>query len=133
MSRLLTRTLPVPAGFLVFRYAHTIGNGSAYDQVHDFLAAELDRLVQVDAGALVLNGVANFLIAVKARLFRTDGLLPLAELISSNVHQFPGIARWAFRSMGGGAKNPARSWSLWCYPLQRLSFSGLPPTLQTEA
>jgi len=61
--------------------------------VHDYLAAELDRLVRVEAGVLVVNGVANFLIAAKARLFRTDGLLPLADLISSNIHQFPGLTR----------------------------------------
>jgi len=87
-------TLPSPAAILVLRCAHTIGDGSSsYEQVHDYLASELDRLVRMGAGALVLNGVADLLIVAKARLLRTDALFPLADLISNNLHQLPGLGR----------------------------------------
>ena len=65
----------------------------AFDQVHDYLASELDRLVRMEAGALVLNGVADLLIVAKARLLRTDGLLSLADLISRHLHELPGLAK----------------------------------------
>jgi len=47
----------------------------------------------MEAGAMVQNGVADLLIVAKARLLRTDGLLPLADLISNNLHELPGLAR----------------------------------------
>jgi len=83
---------PPPATLLVLRFAHTVGDeGSIFNRVHDYLASELERLVRVEAGALVVNGVADLLVAAKARLLRTDGLLPLADVISRNVHQLPGL------------------------------------------
>ncbi len=87
-------SLPPPAAILVLRFAHTIGDGSSsYEQVHDYVASELDRLVRVEAGAVVLNGIADLLIVAKARLLRTDGLLPVADLISNNLHRLPGLGR----------------------------------------
>lgn len=85
---------PPPATLLFIRFVHTVGDGSsAFHRVHDYLASELERLVQVDAGALVVTGIADLLIVAKARLLRTDGLLPLADIISNNLHQFPGLGR----------------------------------------
>jgi len=82
------------ATLLVLRFAHNVGDGSStFNQVHDYLASELERSVRVDAGALVVTGIADLLIVAKARLLRTDGLLPLADLISNNLHQLPGLRR----------------------------------------
>jgi len=66
---------------------------AAFEHVHNYLASELERLAKMEAGAMVLNGVADLLIEAKARLLRTDGLLPLADLISNSLHDLPGLGR----------------------------------------
>jgi len=78
---------------LLHFFAHTVGKSSAYEQIHDYVASELDRLIRAEAGALVVNGVATILIATKARLLRPDGILPLADLISNRMHQYRGLAK----------------------------------------
>ena len=86
-----------PSGhFLAFRHANSIrrGGGAGYIHVHDYLASELARLVQDGrAGGAVLAALGSLLIGVKAMTAHTDGLLSLAESVSTQYHQFPGFAR----------------------------------------
>lgn len=62
--------------------------------VHDYLGAELQRLMQVEAGGVVLATLTGALLGIKSRLARVDGLLPLAELVLSLFTECPGLARW---------------------------------------
>eukprot|EP00752_Nemacystus_decipiens_P011415 g10137.t2 len=82
--------------FLALRHANSIWEGSAaYIHVHDYLVSELGRLVtEAGAGGAVLAALGSLLIGVKAVTVQTDGLLPLAELVSTQYHQFPGFARY---------------------------------------
>ena len=81
--------------FLTIRYLNAVGGeDSGLGHVHDYLVAELQRLMQVEAGGVVLATLAGALLGVKSRLGRADGLLPLAELVLSLFSECPGLARW---------------------------------------
>lgn len=95
-------TTPLSPGlFLTLRYYTTVleDGTPALTHVHGYLASELDHLVQVGAGAVVVVFLSGLLMAVKARLSRADGLLPLAELAFNQFHTLPGLARWVARKM----------------------------------
>lgn len=82
--------------FLTIRYFNAVGGeNSGLGHVHDYLVAELQRLMQVEAGGVVLATLAGALLGVKSRLARADGLLPVAELVLSLFNECPGLARWA--------------------------------------
>ncbi|CAM9177617.1 unnamed protein product [Ectocarpus sp. 12 AP-2014] len=85
--------------FLTLRYYTTVleDGTPALTHVHGYLASELDHLVLAGAGAVVLVLLSGLLMAVKARLSRADGLLPLAELALSQFHTLPGLARFDTR------------------------------------
>lgn len=61
--------------------------------VHDFIAAEMGRLVRAKAGALVLTTLAGCLIAAKSHVSTSEGMVPAAELSSSMFHLCPGLLR----------------------------------------
>lgn len=61
--------------------------------VHDFVASELNRLVRLKAGAMVLISLAGVLLGIKTRLQLTDGMLPAAELTLAMLQECPGWAR----------------------------------------
>ncbi|CAM9661486.1 unnamed protein product [Ectocarpus sp. 13 AM-2016] len=69
------------------------GGVSQLRHVHDFVASELNRLVPARAGALVLISLAGTLLAIKTRLQLTDGMLPMAELITAMLTKCPGWGR----------------------------------------
>lgn len=95
-------TTPLLSGlFLTLRYYTTVleDGTPALTHVHGYLASELDHLVLAGAGAVVLVLLSGLLMAVKARLSRADGLLPLAELALNQFHTLPGLARWVARNM----------------------------------
>lgn len=77
------------------RHANSVRKGGdGYIHVHDYLASELGRLVKGGgAGGAVLAALGSLLIGVKAMTAQVDDLLPLAELVSAQYHQFPGFAR----------------------------------------
>eukprot|EP00903_Cladosiphon_okamuranus_P017896 g16469.t1 len=84
--------------FLTIRYFNAVeGKNSGLGHVHDYLAAELQRLMQVEAGGVVLATLAGALLGVKSRLARADGLLPVAELVLSLFSELPGLARYDTR------------------------------------
>eukprot|EP00903_Cladosiphon_okamuranus_P009018 g8625.t1 len=82
--------------FLALRHANlTREGGAGYAHLHDYLSAELGRLVEEGrAGGAVLAALCSLLIGIKGRTARADDLLPLAELVSTQYHQFPGFARY---------------------------------------
>ncbi|CAN0284608.1 unnamed protein product, partial [Hapterophycus canaliculatus] len=76
-----------------FMREESAGGISRLRHVHDFVASELNRLVPGKAGALVLVSLAGTLLAVKTRLQLTDGMLPMAELITVMLTKCPGWGR----------------------------------------
>ncbi|CAM9604163.1 unnamed protein product, partial [Scytosiphon promiscuus] len=95
-------TQPAHAAFVVadalllsVRFMRGGGPGgiSRLRYVHDYVASELNRLVPGKAGALVLISLAGILLAVKTRLQLTDGMLPMAELITVMLNKCPGWGR----------------------------------------
>ncbi|CAN0543887.1 unnamed protein product, partial [Ectocarpus sp. 12 AP-2014] len=80
---------------LTVRFMRGGGTGgvSQLRHVHDFVASELNRLVPARAGALVLISLAGTLLAIKTRLQLTDGMLPMAELITAMLTKCPGWGR----------------------------------------
>lgn len=116
--------------FLAIRYFNAVGgHNSGLDHVHDYIGAELQRLVQVEAGGVVLATLAGALLGVKSRLSRPDGLLPLAELVLSLFNECPGLSRygvvgWFLRVA------PPRRWAFQTL-LQRISCEALPFQIQT--
>lgn len=80
--------------FLSIRYANVTERGRrGLMRVHDYMVSEITSLVRAQVGALVLSVLAGLLMGVKARLGVTDGLLPLAKLVSAKLHKCPGLAR----------------------------------------
>lgn len=69
------------------------GGISRLRHVHDYVASELNRLVPAKAGALVLISLAGTLLAVKTRLQLTDGMLPMAELVTVMLNKCLGWGR----------------------------------------
>lgn len=61
--------------------------------VHDFIAAEMTRLSTMSPGALVLITLGGCLLATKAQLRTTDGMLAVAELVLSMFQKCPGLLR----------------------------------------
>eukprot|EP00752_Nemacystus_decipiens_P006010 g5428.t1 len=84
--------------FLTIRYWNAVGgDNSGLSRVHDYLGAELQRLMQAEAGGVVLATLAGALLGVKSRLARADGLPPLAEFVLSLFTECPGLARYDTR------------------------------------
>lgn len=71
------------------------GSGSGYVHVHDYVAAELGRLRRDGrAGGAVVASLGCLLIGIKGLLAaHPRDLLPLAELVSAQIHELPGLAR----------------------------------------
>lgn len=60
--------------------------------VHNFLVAETNRLVEAEAGSLVLSSLACALLLVKLRLGLSD-FLPAAKVIAAATEKCPGMSR----------------------------------------
>ena len=85
----------VPAALvLVYRFVVASGDTDAgWWHVHDFIAAEMTRLDPIKPGALVMITLGGSLIASKAEVFTSDGMLAVAELVLSMFQTCPGLLR----------------------------------------
>eukprot|EP00903_Cladosiphon_okamuranus_P013676 g12737.t1 len=78
----------------VFADQQTGGNDqSGWRQTHDFIEAELDRLVREKSGAMVITTLVGNLLATKSRLKTTEGMLPIAEIGLPSFLRCPGLLR----------------------------------------
>lgn len=82
------------------RFPNKDKHNAAATHVHDFLVAEIDRLTEAEAGALVLSSLGCALLVMKLRLGRRD-VLPPAKLITTVLQKCPGIPRCVLRVYRG--------------------------------
>ncbi|CAM9478937.1 unnamed protein product, partial [Hapterophycus canaliculatus] len=79
---------------LILRFVSDEGDTkSGWQHVHDFIDAELTRLAELEAGALVLTTLAGNLLGAKSRVGTTEGMLKVAEIALSMFCKCPGLLR----------------------------------------
>lgn len=79
---------------LVYRFVLASGDTeTGWWHMHDFIAAEMTRLEPLKPGALVMITLAGSLLAAKAEVLTTDGMLAVAELVLAMFQMCPGLLR----------------------------------------
>ncbi|CAM9677669.1 unnamed protein product, partial [Laminaria digitata] len=79
---------------LVYRFVVASGDTDAgWWHVHDFIAAEMTRLNPIKPGALAMITLGGCLLAAKAEVLTSDGMLAVAELVLSMFQKCPGLLR----------------------------------------